>query len=116
MDTLEYKFEAKVQQSSGRKATYFFVLVPEGESNHITHFSSHLMRGFKSLKVDVAAKKAEGKAGEKAGEKAGKEATWRSSIFPSDGKYLLLLNKEARKTAALDTDDKVQITLTILDL
>lgn len=104
MDTLEYKFDAKVQQSSGRKATYFFVLVPEAESNHISHFSSHLMRGFKSLKVDVVAKKGK------------KKAEWRSSIFPSDKNYLLLLNKEMRKTTELDVGDKIQITLTILDL
>ncbi len=100
MDTLEYKFTAEVQKSSGRKSTYFFLLVPKPEGKHISHFASHLTRGFKSLKVRARIGKTE----------------WLSSIFPSNDSYLLLLNKEVRGAEKLEAGGDVKLTLTILGL
>ena len=79
-----------------------FVTVPSEMSAHIRYFTSHVQRGFKSLKVRAQIG----------------DTFWETSMFPSKQRtaYLLPVKKSVRDAEAVDKGDSADITITILGL
>lgn len=98
-DFMAYKFDSKINIMKGKKSDYFYVALPRDMSDHILHFTTHIQRGFKSLKVKARIE----------------ETSWDSSIFPSTSKntFLLFLNKKIRDAETLNQGDTVTVHLKI---
>ena len=83
-------------EGSGR---WYFVTVPEEESNDIRAHAFGNPRGFGSVRVEA---------------KVG-EVSWRTSVFPlNSGGYLLPLKAEVRRKANIGAGDQVTIELELL--
>jgi len=83
-------------EGSGR---WYFVTVPEEESNDIRAHAFGNPRGFGSVRVEA---------------KIG-EVSWRTSVFPlNGGGYLLPLKAEVRRKANIGAGDQVTIKLELL--
>ena len=83
-------------EGSGR---WYFVTVPEEESNDIRAHAFGNPRGFGSVRVEA---------------KIG-EVSWRTSVFPlNSGGYLLPLKAEVRRKANIGAGDQVTIELELL--
>ena len=83
-------------EGSGR---WYFVTVPDEESNDIRAHAFGNPRGFGSVRV-------ESKIG---------EISWRTSVFPlNSGGYLLPLKAEVRRKANIGAGDQVTIELELL--
>lgn len=100
MDNLLYQFSSEIWLWQGEKAAWVFVSVPKEESDHMRYFASHLIRGFKSLKVEA---------------RIG-DSVWQTSVFPSKAHntYLLPLKKSVRTAQGLDIGDTARVSLRIL--
>lgn len=96
-DYMKYDFNTDIAVMTGKRSDYYFVSVPRDISKHIRHFTQHIQRGFKSLKVKAH---------------IGKSA-WDSSIFPSsrDETFILLLNKKIRDAEKLRKGDTATVCL-----
>ena len=83
-------------EGSGR---WYFVTVPDEESNEIRAHAFGNPRGFGSVRVEA---------------KIGK-VSWRTSVFPlNSGGYLLPLKAEVRRKANIGAGDHVTIELELL--
>ena len=83
-------------EGSGR---WYFVTVPDEESNDIRAHAFGNPRGFGSVRVEA---------------KIG-EVSWRTSVFPlNSGGYLLPLKAEVRRKANIGAGDHVTIELELL--
>ena len=83
-------------EGSGR---WYFVTVPDEESNDIRAHAFGNPRGFGSVRVEA---------------KIG-EVSWRTSVFPlNSGGYLLPLKAEVRRKANIGAGDQVTIELELL--
>lgn len=83
-------------EGSGR---WYFVTVPDEESNDIRAHAFGNPRGFGSVRVEA---------------KIG-EISWRTSVFPlNSGGYLLPLKAEVRRKANIGAGDQVTIELELL--
>ena len=83
-------------EGSGR---WYFVTVPDEESNDIRAHAFGNPRGFGSVRVEA---------------KIG-EISWRTSVFPlNGGGYLLPLKAEVRRKANIGAGDQVTIELELL--
>ena len=83
-------------EGSGR---WYFVTVPDEESNDIRAHAFGNPRGFGSVRVEA---------------KIG-EVSWRTSVFPlNSGGYLLPLKAEVRRKANIGAGDQVTIKLELL--
>ena len=83
-------------EGSGR---WYFVTVPDEESNEIRAHAFGNPRGFGSVRVEA---------------KIG-EVSWRTSVFPlNSGGYLLPLKAEVRRKANIGAGDQVTIELELL--
>jgi len=83
-------------EGSGR---WYFVTVPDEESNDIRAEAFGNPRGFGSVRVEA---------------KIG-EVSWRTSVFPlNSGGYLLPLKAEVRRKANIGAGDEVTIELELL--
>ena len=83
-------------EGSGR---WYFVTVPDEESNDIRAHAFGNPRGFGSVRVEA---------------KVG-EVSWRTSVFPlNSGGYLLPLKAEVRRKANIGAGDQVMIELELL--
>jgi len=83
-------------EGSGR---WYFVTVPDEESNEIRAHAFGNPRGFGSVRVEA---------------KIG-EVSWRTSVFPlNSGGYLLPLKAEVRRKANIGAGDQVMIELELL--
>ena len=102
MDNLIYSFRGEIWTWSGKKTDWFFVTVPSEMSAPIRYFTSHVQRGFKSLKVRAQIG----------------DTFWETSMFPSKQRtaYLLPVKKSVRDAEAVDKGDSADITITILGL
>ncbi len=98
-DYIDYDFKSKVAVMQGKRADYFYLALPSDISAHIRHFTSHIHRGFKSLKVIAQIG----------------ESAWESSIFPStrEPTFFLLLNKKIRTSEKLSEGDTANTSLKI---
>ena len=87
MDNLIYSFRGEIWTWSGKKTDWFFVTVPSEMSAHIRYFTSHVQRGFKSLKVRAQIG----------------DTFWETSMFPSKQRtaYLLPVKKACATPASI---------------
>ncbi len=101
MSNLEYPFNGDVSIWSGKKADWFFITVPKEVSDHVRYFTSHIQRGFKSVKVKVKIGTSE----------------WETSLFPSKERqsYILPVKKSVRQAEKIGAGDSPKVHITILD-
>ncbi|MDQ1746761.1 MAG: hypothetical protein QOD07_1024 [Frankiaceae bacterium] len=78
-------------------APWYFVTVPEAESDAIADVSAMASYGWGCIPVTA---------------RLG-DTSWRTSLFPKDGKYLVPLKTSVRKAAAVDLGDVVSVRLTV---
>jgi Domain of unknown function (DUF1905) len=83
-------------EAAGR---WYFITVPEEQSDKIRAHAFGSPRGFGSVKVEASID----------------EVTWRTSVFPLNrGGYLLPVKKEVRCRAGIAAGDEVTVTLELL--
>jgi hypothetical protein len=86
----------KGSDASGR---WFFITVPEEQSDEIRAHAFGNPRGFGSVKVEATIG----------------DVTWRTSVFPlSRGGYLLPVKAEVRRKAGIAAGDEVTVVLKLL--
>jgi hypothetical protein len=78
-------------------APWHFVTVPEAESDAIAAVSSIASYGWGCIPVTAQIG----------------DTSWRTSLFPKDGKYLVPLKTWVRKAEAVDLGDLVTVSLTV---
>ena len=102
MDTLEYEFEGEVWLWSGKKTDWWFITMPQDMSDHAQHFTKHVQRGFKSLKVNARIGSSE----------------WQTSMFPSKERksYLLPIKKAIRDAEGMEVGKAKKVKVTVLGL
>lgn len=102
MDTLEYEFSGEVWIWSGKKTDWWFISVPKDVSDHARYFTTHVQRGFKSLKVNA--------------QLGGSE--WQTSMFPSKERqaYLLPVKKSVRDAEGVQAGKTETVKITVLGL
>ena len=102
MDTLEYEFTAAVWLWSGKKTDWCFITLPPEISDHARYFTTHVQRGFKSLKVNA---------------RIG-DSTWQTSMFPSKQhqSYLLPIKKAIRDAEGVEIGKTQKVKVTVLGL
>jgi len=91
-----FAFSATVWQWMARHDAWFFVSVPEEQSDEIRARSEGLVGGFNSVPVEVAIG----------------DTRWRTSIFPGgDGVYWLPLKKSVRAAEGIERDSVVDVAI-----
>jgi hypothetical protein len=84
-------------EAAGR---WYFVTVPEEQSDEIRAQAFGTPRGFGSVRVEVTIG----------------DVTWRTSVFPlNSGGYVLPVKKEVRCRAGIGAGDDVTVELEIVD-
>lgn len=96
LDAMDLQFTGDVWHWRG-PAPYHFVRVPPEESLTLREMSAAVTYGWGMIPVRawVAA------------------TTWRTSLFPKDGRYLVPLKDAVRRAEGLDVGDTVTIGLTV---
>ena len=83
-------------EAAGR---WYFITVPEEQSDEIRVHGFENPRGFSSIKVEASIG----------------DVTWKTSVFPlNGGGYLLPVKKEIRCRADISAGDEVTVTLKLL--
>jgi hypothetical protein len=83
-------------EAAGR---WYFITVPEDQSDEIRAHALGNPRGFGSVKVEARIH----------------DVTWRTSVFPlNSGGYLLPVKAEVRRKVGLATGDEVTVRLELL--
>ena len=83
-------------EASGR---WYFITVPEEQSDEIRAHAFGAPRGFGSVKVEARIH----------------DVTWRTSVFPlNSGGYLLPVKAEVRRKAELAAGDEVTVMLELI--
>lgn len=102
METLEYTFSGELWAWRGKKTDWIFITLPQDVSAHAQYFTSHVQRGFKSLKVNAQIG----------------DSQWQTSMFPSKERdaYLLPVKKAVREAQRLTVGDETKVTVTLLGL
>ncbi|MFP5322205.1 MAG: DUF1905 domain-containing protein [Acidimicrobiia bacterium] len=97
---MTYRFRAEVWLHQG-DAAWHFLAVPEDVSDDIEARTSHLSRGFGSVRVRVAVG----------------SSTWSTSVFPDSkrGVYVLPVKKEIRRAEGIEAGDEVEVSLALVD-
>jgi hypothetical protein len=99
MHNRRFSFNAKVWQYEGMGGWYF-VTLPEDESDIVKDLYGQSKRGFGSIRVEVTIG----------------TSRWKTSIFPDmkRGAYILPLKADIRKREHIKINQKVKITITLL--
>lgn len=93
-----FKISGKIWLWNGEAAWHFFS-VPKKISKDIKSITSHIRRGFGSVKVKVQIGKTK----------------WNTSIFPTkEGEYLLPIKAQVRKVEKLKTNQKISVVITLI--
>jgi hypothetical protein len=88
-----------IWQGSEAAGRWYFITVPEEQSDEIRAHAFGNPRGFRSVKVEARID----------------DVTWRTSVFPlNSGGYLLPVKAEVRRKADLAAGDEVTIELKLL--
>lgn len=97
---MTYRFTAEVWLHQGH-AAWHFLTVPEDVSDDIEERTSHLQRGFGSVRVRV---------------RIG-ATTWSTSVFPDSkrGAYILPVKKDVRRAEGIDDGTAVDVALDLVD-
>jgi hypothetical protein len=83
----------------GAAGRWYFITVPEEESDEIRAHAFGNPRGFRSVRVEATIG----------------SVAWRTSVFPlNSGGYLLPLKAEVRKKANIGAGDEVAVKLELL--
>lgn len=79
-----------------------FLSVPLEISDHVSHMTQGVRRGFGSVRVDVTVGR----------------TSWRTSIFPDakTGSYVLPVKKAVRLAEQVEAGDEVRVRLEMVDL
>jgi hypothetical protein len=98
---MPYRFRAELWLHQG-EAAWHFLTVPEDVSDDVEARTSHLTRGFGSVRVRVTVG----------------SSTWSTSVFPDSkrGAYLLPVKKEVRRAEGIGAGDEVVVDLELLDV
>jgi hypothetical protein len=88
-----------IWKGSDAAGRWFFITVPEEQSDEIRAHAFGNPRGFGSVKVEATIG----------------DVTWRTSVFPlSRGGYLLPVKAEVRRKAGIAAGDEVTVVLKLL--
>ena len=88
-----------IWKGSDAAGRWYFITVPEEQSDEIRAHALGNPRGFRSVKVEARID----------------DVTWRTSVFPlNSGGYLLPVKKEVRSRAGLAAGDEVTVDLELL--
>lgn len=98
---MSYRFGAEVWLHQG-DAAWYFLTVPADVSDDIEARTSHLSRGFGSVRVRVGIG----------------ATTWSTSVFPDTkrGAYVLPVKKDVRRAEGIDDGSEVHVTLDLVDV
>ncbi len=98
MNNEEYQITAKVWVYQ-LKGAWYFITLPEDESEQIKFFAGHISGGFGSIPVTATIGK----------------TSWKTSIFPykKAGGYILPLKAEIRKKEKIEENDIVTVALKV---
>jgi len=98
MFDLTYQFTAPLWRYPG-EAAWYFITLPQAESEEIRRYTAHRRRGWGSLRVLATVG----------------STVWDTSIFPDRGlnAFLLPVKAAVRKAERLDDGMQVDLTLTI---
>jgi len=88
-----------IWKGSDGAGRWYFLTVPEEQSDEIRAHAFGNPRGFRSVKVQARIH----------------DVTWRTSVFPlNSGGYLLPVKAEVRRKAAIGAGDEVTVELDLL--
>jgi hypothetical protein len=93
---VELSFSGEVFHWRG-PAPYFYVAVPEQESDEIAAVAAMVTYGWGVIPVTCTIG----------------DTTWETSLFPKDGRYLVPLKVKVRQAEGIDLDDVVDLQLAI---
>lgn len=94
-----YDFTAQAEAFLHGKGTYHLLWLPAKTARAISHMQQGRQRlGWGSVRVSATIGR----------------TRWRSSVFPSNGTYLLLLNAKVRKAENITEGCRVKVTLELL--
>ena len=93
---MELEFRGPVFQWRG-PAPYYYVAVPDDESDDIRAIAAAVTYGWGVIPVEV---------------RVG-TTTWETSLFPKDGRYLVPLKDRVRRAEAIADGDTIELRLTI---
>ena len=88
-----------IWRGSDAAGRWYFITVPEEQSDEIRAHAFGNPRGFKSVKVEARIN----------------DVIWRTSVFPlNSGGYLLPVKAEVRQRAGIGAGDEVTVALELL--
>ena len=88
-----------IWQGSDAAGRWYFITVPEEQSDEIRAHAFGNPRGFRSVKVEARIH----------------DVSWRTSVFPlNSGGYLLPVKAEVRRRAGIGAGDEVTVALELL--
>ena len=88
-----------IWQGSDAAGRWYFITIPEDQSDEIRAHAFGNPRGFRSVKVEVRVR----------------DVIWRTSVFPlNSGGYLLPIKAEVRRKAGIGAGDEVKVELDLL--
>jgi hypothetical protein len=88
-----------IWKGSDAAGRWYFITVPEEQSDEIRAHAFGNPRGFRSVKVEATIA----------------DVTWRTSVFPlNSGGYLLPVKAEVRRKAGIGAGDEVTVELDLL--
>ena len=93
---MKLKFSSAVIEWRG-PAPFYFVPVPQGESDQIKALSKLISYGWGVMPMTATIGK----------------TTWTTSLFPKDGRYLLPIKNDIRFGENLTIGDAVEVTLEV---
>lgn len=96
-----------IWKGSDAAGRWYFITVPDEQSDEIRAHAFGNPRGFRSVKVEARI--------DDPSSGSGQAITWRTSIFPlNSGGYLLPVKKEVRCKAGIGAGDEVTVELDLL--
>lgn len=93
---MDFEFTAEIWYWKG-PAPFFFVTVPENESNVIKAISGSVTYGWGVIPVKVTIG----------------ETEFKTSLFPREGKYAVPIKADVRKKEGIELGDKISVKLEI---
>ena len=91
---MNIQFEAEIWFWQG-PAPWYFVTVPEEQSRELEEISGSVSYGWGMIPVRAQIG----------------TTTWKTSLFPKDGRYIVPIKASVRKEENLDEGDKVSVNL-----